>query len=42
MDRTGDLRAGANADGAVEIAMHADRSVRRVANDILAQLQPSL
>ena len=42
MDRTGDLRAGANADGAVEIAMHADRSARRVANDILAQLQPSL
>ncbi len=42
MDRTGDLRAGANADGAVEIAMHADRSARRVANDVLAQLQPSL
>jgi 1-deoxy-D-xylulose-5-phosphate reductoisomerase len=42
MDRTGDLQAGANADGAVEIAMHADRSARRVASDVLAQLQPSL
>jgi 1-deoxy-D-xylulose-5-phosphate reductoisomerase len=42
MDRTGDLQAGANADGAVEIAMHADRSARRVAQDVLAQLQPSL
>jgi 1-deoxy-D-xylulose-5-phosphate reductoisomerase len=42
MDRTGDLQAGANADGAVEIAMHADRSARRVASDVLTQLQPSL
>jgi 1-deoxy-D-xylulose-5-phosphate reductoisomerase len=42
MDRTGDLAAGANADGAVEIAMHADRSARRVAADVLAQLEPSL
>ena len=42
MDRTGDLVAGANAVGAVEIAMHADRSARRVAADVLAQLQPSL
>jgi 1-deoxy-D-xylulose-5-phosphate reductoisomerase len=42
MDRTGDLQAGANADGAVEIAMHADRSARRVAADVLDQLQPSL
>jgi hypothetical protein len=26
----------------VEIAMHADRSARRVASDVLTQLQPSL
>jgi len=42
MDRGGDLTAGANADGALEIAMAADRSARRVATDVLAQLQPSL
>ena len=42
MDRGGDLKAGANADGALEIAMAADRSARRVATDVLAQLQPSL
>jgi 1-deoxy-D-xylulose-5-phosphate reductoisomerase len=42
MNRSGDLKAGANADGAVEIAMVADRSARRVAADVLAQLEPSL
>ncbi len=42
MNRGGDLKAGANADGALEIAMVADQSARRVATDVLAQLEPSL
>ena len=44
MDRTWETcRRGESPDGrAVEIAMHADRSARRVAQDVLAQLQPSL
>jgi 1-deoxy-D-xylulose-5-phosphate reductoisomerase len=42
MDRGGDLKAGANADGALEIAMVTDRSARRVAADVLTQLEPSL
>ncbi len=42
MERTGDLRAGANANGALETAMAADRSARRVATDVLAALEPSL
>jgi 1-deoxy-D-xylulose-5-phosphate reductoisomerase len=42
MERSGDLRAGANANGALETAMAADRSARHVANDVLAELQPSL
>jgi 1-deoxy-D-xylulose-5-phosphate reductoisomerase len=42
MERTGDLRAGANANGALETAMAADRSARRVANGVLAELEPSL
>jgi 1-deoxy-D-xylulose-5-phosphate reductoisomerase len=40
VERTGDLRAGAN--GALETAMAADRSARRVATDVLAELRPSL
>jgi 1-deoxy-D-xylulose-5-phosphate reductoisomerase len=42
MDRGGDLGAGANADGALEMVMTADGSARRVAADVLAQLEPSL
>jgi 1-deoxy-D-xylulose-5-phosphate reductoisomerase len=42
MERAGDLRAGANANGALETAMAADRSARRVAAGVLAQLEPSL
>jgi 1-deoxy-D-xylulose-5-phosphate reductoisomerase len=42
MERSGDLRAGANANGALETAMAADRSARHVANGVLAELQPSL
>jgi 1-deoxy-D-xylulose-5-phosphate reductoisomerase len=42
MERTGDLRAGANANGALETAMAADRSARRVATHVLAALEPSL
>jgi 1-deoxy-D-xylulose-5-phosphate reductoisomerase len=42
MSRGGDLKAGANAEGAVEIAMVADQSARRVAADVLAAIQPSL
>jgi len=42
MERTGDLRAGANANGALETAMAADRSARRIATDVLAELEPSL
>ena len=38
MDATGDLIAGANADGALEIAMITDTSARRVAADVLASL----
>ena len=36
MDAAGDLIAGANADGALEIAMITDTSARRVAADVLA------
>ncbi len=42
MDRDEGLGAGANADGALEIAMSADKTARRVAADVLAQLEPSL
>ncbi|HLK25261.1 MAG TPA: 1-deoxy-D-xylulose-5-phosphate reductoisomerase [Caulobacteraceae bacterium] len=42
MDGAGDLRAGANANGALETAMAADRSARRVAEDVLAERTPSL
>ena len=38
MDAAGDLIAGANADGALEIAMITDTSARRVAADVLASL----
>jgi 1-deoxy-D-xylulose-5-phosphate reductoisomerase len=38
MDATGELEAGANADGALEIAMTTDTNARRVANDVLAGL----
>ena len=38
MDAAGDLIAGANADGALEIAMITDTSARRVAADVLANL----
>jgi 1-deoxy-D-xylulose-5-phosphate reductoisomerase len=42
MERAGDLRAGANANGALETAMAADRSARQIAAGVLAQLEPSL
>jgi 1-deoxy-D-xylulose-5-phosphate reductoisomerase len=38
MDATGDLDVGANADGALEIAMTTDETARRVADDVLAGL----
>jgi hypothetical protein len=38
MDASGDLDAGANADGALEIAMTTDGIARRVANGVLAGL----
>jgi 1-deoxy-D-xylulose-5-phosphate reductoisomerase len=38
MDAAGELDAGANADGALEIAMTTDGSARRVAADVLAGL----
>ena len=38
MDAAGDLIVGANADGALEIAMITDTSARRVAADVLASL----
>ena len=38
MDAAGELDAGANADGALEIAMTTDGSARRVAGDVLAGL----
>jgi 1-deoxy-D-xylulose-5-phosphate reductoisomerase len=38
MDAAGELDAGANADGALEIAMTTDGIARRVANDVLAGL----
>jgi 1-deoxy-D-xylulose-5-phosphate reductoisomerase len=38
MDATGDLDVGANADGALELAMSTDGAARRVANDVLAGL----
>lgn len=38
MDATGELGAGANADGALEIAMTTDGSARRVAGEVLAGL----
>jgi len=41
LDREGDLRAGSNADGALETIMAADRSARSVAAEVLAQLEPS-
>jgi 1-deoxy-D-xylulose-5-phosphate reductoisomerase len=42
MDRNEGLNGGANADGALEIAMDADRTARRVAADVLTQREPSL
>ena len=42
MDAAGDLSRGANADGAVEMAMLTDGFARRVAADVLADLAPSL
>jgi 1-deoxy-D-xylulose-5-phosphate reductoisomerase len=42
LGRGGDLRAGSNADGALETIMAADRSARCVAAEVLAQLEPSL
>jgi 1-deoxy-D-xylulose-5-phosphate reductoisomerase len=38
MDAAGELDVGANADGALEIAMTTDGSARRVAGDVLAGL----
>jgi 1-deoxy-D-xylulose-5-phosphate reductoisomerase len=38
MDRSGDLLAGANADGAIEFATLTDRNARRVAADVLSGL----
>jgi len=42
MDTAGELSRGANANGAVEMAMLTDGSARRVAADVLADLAPSL
>ena len=42
LGREGDLGAGPNADGALETIMAADRSARRVAAEVLVQLEPSL
>jgi 1-deoxy-D-xylulose-5-phosphate reductoisomerase len=42
MEGTGDLRAGANANGALETAMAVDRSARRIATGALVELKPSL
>jgi 1-deoxy-D-xylulose-5-phosphate reductoisomerase len=41
METAGELSRGANADGAVEMAMLTDGSARRVAADVLADLTPS-
>jgi 1-deoxy-D-xylulose-5-phosphate reductoisomerase len=41
MDTAGELVAGANADGAVEMAIMTDGSARRVAAGVLAGLTPS-
>jgi 1-deoxy-D-xylulose-5-phosphate reductoisomerase len=38
MDAAGALKAGGNADGAMEIAMSTDKIARRMADDVLAQL----
>jgi hypothetical protein len=38
MDAAGELDTGANADGALEIAMTTDGIARRVATDVLAGL----
>jgi 1-deoxy-D-xylulose-5-phosphate reductoisomerase len=42
MDAAGELKRGANAEGAVEMAMLTDGSARRVAANVLAELTPSL
>ena len=42
MDSAGELSRGANAEGAVEMAMLTDGSARRVAAGVLADLIPSL
>jgi 1-deoxy-D-xylulose-5-phosphate reductoisomerase len=42
MDAGGDLDLGANADGAVEVAMAIDQSSRRVAAGLLANFSPVL
>jgi len=42
MDRAEGLKAGANADGALEIAINADKTARRIAADVLAAREPSL
>jgi 1-deoxy-D-xylulose-5-phosphate reductoisomerase len=42
METAGELARGANAEGAVEMAMLTDGSARRVAANVLAELAPSL
>ena len=42
MERTRDLGAGANANGATETAMAADRCAPCVTAAVLAELEPSL
>ncbi len=42
METAGELARGANAEGAVEMAMLTDGSARRVAANVLAELTPSL
>jgi hypothetical protein len=42
MDAAGELSQGANAEGAVEMAMLTDGSARRVASSVLADLIPAL
>jgi 1-deoxy-D-xylulose-5-phosphate reductoisomerase len=42
MDAAGELSRGANAEGAVEMAMLTDGSARRVAADVLSDLALSL
>jgi 1-deoxy-D-xylulose-5-phosphate reductoisomerase len=41
MDAAGELARGANADGAVEMAMMTDGSARRMAASVLAELAPT-